>query len=80
MTTENKIMKIIATHTGAALHQIKNSDELVANLGCDSLDIVELMMALEEEFAINIDDDAFMQIKTVQQVIDHVSMLEGAEA
>lgn len=80
MTTENKVRATIAKQTGAALHQIRNSDELVANLGCDSLDIVELMMALEEDLDINIDDEAFGELKTVQQVIDHVHALKGVAA
>lgn len=77
MTIEARVKKIIAEQTGLAPDDIEHDHELVAGLGCDSLDIVELMMALESEFEINISDDAFCELKTVQQVIDHVHTLKG---
>lgn len=52
---------------------IKPEHKLYADLMCDSLDIIEIMMALEEEFGIRIDDDEFMKLATVQQVIDHIN-------
>lgn len=77
MTIEARVKKIIAEQTGLAPDDIEHDYELVAGLGCDSLDIVELMMALESEFEINISDEAFCDLKTVQQVIDHINTRAG---
>lgn len=54
---------------------LTTAQEFAGDLGCDSLDIVELAMHLEDEFGINIDDDRFAQLSTVQHVIDHVQQL-----
>lgn len=80
MTIEASIKKIIAAQTGLSPDDIEHDYELVAGLGCDSLDIVELMMALEAEFDINISDEAFCDLKTVQQVIDYINTIEGVTA
>lgn len=81
MTIENRIKKLLAEQTMLPPDSIQPDDELVAHLGCDSLDLVELVMALEEDFGIDIDDDEFIALKTVQQVIDHIQMLaEGVTA
>lgn len=78
MSIETRIKKLLAEQTMLPAGSIQPDDELVVNLGCDSLDIVELMMALENEFSIDIDDDEFIALKTVQQVIDHICTLKGA--
>lgn len=72
MTTEARITKLIAEQTQLAQDHIQPGDELVANLGCDSLDLLEMVMAVEDEFDIELDDDAFIALKTVQQVVDYV--------
>lgn len=72
MTTEARITKLIAEQTLLAQDHIQPGDELVANLGCDSLDLIEMVMAVESEFDIELDDDAFLALKTVQQVVDYV--------
>lgn len=72
MTTEARITKLIAEQTLLAPDHIRPGDELVANLGCDSLDLIEMVMAVESEFDIELDDDAFLTLKTVQQVVDYV--------
>lgn len=74
-TLEQRVTKIIAEQVGIEPEQIKPESELAFDLGFDSLDLVEGAMHLEEEFKINIDDDQFIQLKTVQQVIDHVREL-----
>ena len=53
--------------------EIKNESSFVDDLGADSLDTVELVMALEEEFEIEIPDEEAEKITTVQQAIDYVS-------
>lgn len=80
MTIETRIKKLLAEQIGEHPDNISNTHELLAHLGFDSLDIVEIMMAMEQEFAIDIDDDQFIALKTVQQVIDHVHARTGATA
>lgn len=78
MNAENlqqRILKIISDTTWAAESNIELEYTLVADLGCDSLDCVEIMMALENEFDIEIDDDKFGETTTVQQVIDYVASI-----
>jgi len=70
-----RIIKIIAMQLGEQPADIEMGKHLIANLGCDSLDIVEIMMHLENEFGIDIDEDAFEKLSTVQELIAHVAAL-----
>lgn len=74
-TTAQRIIHLVSENLGVAPDRITPESELVFDLGADSLDLVELCMAIEAEFDIRIDDDQFIQLKTVQQVIDHVREL-----
>lgn len=66
-----RVKKIVAEHLGVAEADIKNESSFVGDLGADSLDTVELVMALEEEFGMEIPDDEAEKITTVQQAIDY---------
>jgi acyl carrier protein len=70
---EARVRKIVAEQLGVAEADIKNESSFVEDLGADSLDNVELVMALEEEFETEIPDEAAEKITTVQQAIDYVS-------
>ena len=70
---ELRVKKIVAEQLGAAEDDIKNESSFVNDLGADSLDTVELVMALEEEFDIEIPDEDAEKITTVQQAIDYAS-------
>lgn len=75
MNAENlqqRILKIVAKTLDSNPATIQPEHELRQDIGCDSLDCVEIMMALENEFNIEIDDDKFATLKTVQQVIDYI--------
>jgi acyl carrier protein len=63
---------IVAEQLGVSKDQITRETSFVNDLGADSLDQVELVMELEEEFDINIPDDAAEKIQTVGQAIDHI--------
>jgi acyl carrier protein len=69
---EQRVKKIVAEQLGVNEADIKNESSFVDDLGADSLDTVELVMALEEEFECEIPDDEAEKITTVQQAIDYV--------
>lgn len=69
---EARVRKVIAEKLGVDEASIKNDAGFVEDLGADSLDTVELVMALEEEFNCQIPDEDAEKITTVQQAIDYV--------
>ena len=70
---ETRVKKIIAEQLGVNEAEIKKESSFVDDLGADSLDSVELVMALEEEFETEIPDEDAEKITTVQQAIDYVT-------
>ena len=70
--TEQRVKKIVAEQLGVAEADIKNESSFVEDLGADSLDNVELVMALEEEFECEIPDEEAEKITNVQQAVDYV--------
>lgn len=69
---EQRVRKIVAEQLGVNESDIKNESSFVNDLGADSLDTVELVMALEEEFETEIPDEEAEKITTVQQAINYV--------
>ena len=72
-TVETQVKAIVAEQLGVKLEQVTNSASFVDDLGADSLDTVELVMALEEEFETEIPDEDAEKITSVQQAIDYVT-------
>ena len=70
---EQRIKKIVAEQLGVKEEEVKNESSFVNDLGADSLDTVELVMALEEEFECEIPDEQAEKINTVQEAIDYVN-------
>jgi len=70
---EQRVKKIVTEQLGANEADVKNESSFVDDLGADSLDTVELVMALEEEFDCEIPDEEAEKITTVQQAIDYVN-------
>ncbi|MCW3481399.1 acyl carrier protein [Neisseriaceae bacterium JH1-16] len=70
---EQRVKKIVAEQLGVNEAEVKNESSFVDDLGADSLDTVELVMALEEEFECEIPDEDAEKITSVQQAIDYVS-------
>jgi acyl carrier protein len=70
---EQRIKKIVAEQLGVNEAEVKNEYSFVDDLGADSLDTVELVMALEEEFECEIPDEEAEKINTVQQAIDYIN-------
>jgi acyl carrier protein len=69
---EARVRKIVAEQLGVAEADVKNDSSFTEDLGADSLDNVELVMALEEEFECEIPDEDAEKITNVQQAIDYV--------
>lgn len=77
-TVDERVKKIIIEQLGVNEDQVNNAASFVDDLGADSLDTVELVMALEEEFECEIPDEESTKITTVQQAIDYVTAHSGS--
>ena len=71
-STEEKVKKIVTDHLGIEESKISPDSKFIDDLGADSLDTVELVMAFEEQFGIEIPDDAAETILTVQNAVDFI--------
>ena len=72
-STEEKVKKIVMEHLGIEENKISLNSKFIDDLGADSLDTVELVMAFEEQFGIEIPDDAAETILTVQNAVDFIN-------
>ncbi|MBR1806896.1 MAG: acyl carrier protein [Selenomonadaceae bacterium] len=80
MSTFEQVKKIVKEQLGVEEDEIQMSSTFVDDLGADSLDIVELIMAFEEEFNIEIPDEKAEKIKTVEDVVKYIEDAKGSEA
>jgi acyl carrier protein len=71
-TVEAKVKEIVVEQLGVKPEEVTNDASFVDDLGADSLDTVELVMALEEAFETEIEDEDAEKIQTVQQAIDYI--------
>ncbi len=72
-----KVKEIIVEQLGVTPEQVTPEASFIEDLGADSLDTVELVMALEEEFDVQIPDDEAEKITTVQQAVDYINNKKG---
>ena len=72
MSTFEKVRDIVVDQLGVEPDEVAIESTSIDDLGADSLDIVELIMAFEEEFGIEIPDEAAEKIKTVQDVVSYI--------
>lgn len=72
MDLESRIKEIIADQLGVEIEKLRDDASFVQDLGADSLDVVELVMAFEEEFGIEIPDEDAEKIRTVGDVINYL--------
>ncbi len=70
---EERVIKMVAEQLGVKEEDVKPESSFVEDLGADSLDTVELIMALEEEFDTEIPDEEAEKITTVQQAVDYIN-------
>ena len=71
-TLEQRVKKVVAEQLNINEADIKNESAFIDDLGADSLDTVELVMALEDEFGVEIPDDQQEKLRTVQNAIDFI--------
>ena len=74
---EQQVKAIVAEQLGVKEEEVTNDASFVDDLGADSLDTVELVMALEDEFGLDIPDEDAEKIKTVQNAIDYITSKAG---
>jgi acyl carrier protein len=74
---EERVKKIVVEQLGVDEAEITNASSFIDDLGADSLDTVELVMALEEEFGAEIPDEEAEKITTVQAAIDYIKSSQG---
>ena len=71
--TAERVKKIVVEHLGVEADKVNEGASFIDDLGADSLDIVELVMAFEEEFNVEIPDDAAEKIASVKDAIDFIN-------
>lgn len=74
---EAKVKKIVVEHLGVDEAKVSNDASFIDDLGADSLDTVELVMAFEEEFGVEIPDDAAENIVTVKDAVKYITENNG---
>ena len=72
-----RVKKIVVEHLGVEADKVVDSASFVDDLGADSLDTVELVMAFEEEFNIEIPDEAAEKIQTIKDAIEYIGNLQN---
>ena len=75
--TADRVTKIVVEHLGVEAEKVTEDASFIDDLGADSLDIVELVMAFEEEFGVEIPDDAAEKISTVSDAIKYINENKG---
>ena len=76
-SVQDRVFDIVAEQLGVSRDQLTRETSFINDLGADSLDTVELVMELEEEFDINIPDDAAEKIQTVGQAVEYIESTQS---
>ncbi|AGC49562.1 acyl carrier protein [Lawsonia intracellularis] len=76
MSVEEKVKKIIIEQLGVSAEEIKPEASFIEDLGADSLDLTELIMAMEEAFDLEIADEDAQKILTVKDAIDYINSVQ----
>lgn len=79
-TIEARVATFVAEQFGLQESEVKPTTSFINDLGADSLDLVELLYDFEAEFSLEIEDEAFEKLETVQQVIDFVTTAVASQA
>ena len=70
--TIDKVKEIIANQLSVKAENLKEETNIAEELGADSLDLVEILMSLDDEFGVSIPDEAIPQIKTIKDIVDFI--------
>ena len=71
-----KVREMLAKQLNLSVDKIKPESDVVKDLGADSLDVVELLISLEDDYGISIPEDDIVNVKTVQDIVDMIEKLE----
>jgi len=74
---QEKVAEIIVEQLGVSADQVKPESKMIEDLGADSLDAVELVMAVEEEFGIEVPDEEAEKLVSVSDIIEHVEKVQS---
>ena len=77
MSIEEKVKELVVEQLGVSADEVKPESSFVESLGADSLDLTELIMAMEEEFGVEISDEDAQQIQKVQDAISFIEKKKG---
>ncbi len=80
MTTFDKVKEIVVEQLGVSEDEVSMNSTFIDDLGADSLDIVELIMAFEEEFSVEIPDEVAEKIKTVKDAVEYIDKEKQGQA
>ncbi len=72
----DKVKELVAEQLGISKEQITENSNIIEDLGADSLDVIEMLMTLEEEYNITIPDDQISQVKTIGQITELIEKLQ----
>lgn len=75
MITE-KVIELVAEQLGISKDTITTDSHIIEDLGADSLDVIEMLMTLEEEYGLTIPDDQINQVKTIGEVVELIEKLK----
>ena len=70
--TIDKVKEIIANQLSVPTEKVKGDTNIAEELGADSLDLVEILMSLEDEFGVSIPDEAIPEIKTIKDIVEFI--------
>ena len=77
MSIEEKVIEIIVEQLGVTREECVPEASFIEDLGADSLDLVELIMAMEENFGIEISDEELQKIRTIQDAVNYIKRKKG---
>lgn len=78
-TIEKRVKTILVDNLGVSEKEVTGNASLMDDLGADSLDVVEIVMAVEEEFEIEVPNELAEEIRTVKQMVDYVTKQTGGK-
>ena len=73
----DKVKELVAEQLGISKDKITENSNIIEDLGADSLDVIEMLMTLEDEYGITIPDDKISQIKTINQIVSFVGYFKS---